>query len=194
MRADIFPDFLEGDAEHVAPRLLGCELVSSINGLTSRVRIVEVEGYHQRDAASHSFRGMTPRTKTMFGPSGYAYVYFTYGMHYCVNVVTGVPGVGQGVLIRAAEPVEGIENLQANRQVKRRVDLTNGPAKLTKALGINRDYNGHDLRKSPLRLVMQSALDPDQIITTTRVGISRDIDRPWRFYIKDNPYVSKPWV
>lgn len=189
-----FIDFLDGDAEQVAPRLLGCELLSSINGLTARVKIVEVESYRQDDAASHSFRGQTARTATMFGPSGHAYVYFTYGMHYCLNVVTGEAGVGQGVLIRAVEPIEGVENLQINRQVSRSVDLTNGPAKLTKALGVNHDYNGHDLRKPPLQLVNRPVLKPDDIITTTRVGISRDIDRPWRFYIKNNPYVSKPWL
>lgn len=189
-----FVDFLDGDAEQVAPRLLGCELLSSINGLTARVKIVEVESYRQDDAASHSFRGQTARTATMFGPSGHAYVYFTYGMHYCLNVVTGEAGVGQGVLIRAVEPIEGVENLQINRQVSRLVDLTNGPAKLTKALGVNHDYNGHDLRKPPLQLVKRPVLKPDDIITTTRVGISRDIDRPWRFYIKNNPYVSKPWL
>ena len=189
-----FVDFLDGDAEQVAPRLLGCELLSSINELTARVKIVEVESYRQDDAASHSFRGQTARTATMFGPSGHAYVYFTYGMHYCLNVVTGEAGVGQGVLIRAVEPIEGVENLQINRQVSRSVDLTNGPAKLTKALGVNHDYNGHDLRKPPLQLVNRPVLKPDDIITTTRVGISRDIDRPWRFYIKNNPYVSKPWL
>lgn len=189
-----FPDFLSDQSEVVAPRLLGCELICSINGLSSRLRIVETEAYHQSDAASHSFRGQTPRTKAMFGPSGHAYVYFTYGMHYCFNIVTGQVGEGAGVLIRAGEPLDGVENIQFNRSVKRQVDLTNGPAKLCQALGITRDFNGHSLRDSPLQLVERPVLKPSQIITTTRVGISRDIDRPWRFYIKDNPYVSRPWA
>lgn len=189
-----FPGFLGGKSELVAPRLLGCEIDCQINGINSRVRIVETEAYHQSDAASHSYRGETPRTKAMFGPSGHAYVYFMYGMHYCLNIVTGQTGEGAGVLIRAVEPIDGIDGLLTNRPVKRQIELTNGPAKLCQALGIKAEINGHDMRRAPLRLIDRPALDMTDMVVSTRIGISRDIDRPWRFYIKSSSYVSKPWI
>lgn len=187
--ADSFA-FLNQSAEVVAPRLLGCILEREINGHLIRVRIVETEAYDQTDAASHSYKGRTPRTEIMFGPSGHLYVYFTYGMHYCCNIVTGPEGVGSAVLIRAVEPLEGEELMQELRGHSG-VALTNGPAKLCQALGINKEMNGHDIRESPLVLRIQPALPASRVTQTTRVGISHAKDVPWRFYITGNPYVSK---
>jgi len=177
----------------VAPRLLGSVLVREINGVQVSGRIVETEAYNQSDAASHSFKGRTPRTEIMFGPAGFLYVYFTYGMHYCCNVVTGEDGVGEAVLIRAVEPL-GDHDKQAmgvNRKGRTGVDITNGPAKLCQALQIEKSLNGHDLRTSPLRLQLQPALAEADIVRTTRIGISQAKDEPWRFYIRGNSYVSK---
>ncbi len=126
----------------------------------------------------------------MFGPPGHLYVYFTYGMHYCCNIVVGPEKYGAAVLIRALEPLEGEEIMQT-RRARTGLELTNGPAKLCQALGITKELNGHDLRTSPLRLFAKPQLAPKDIIQTTRIGISQAKDVPWRFYIRDNPYVSK---
>jgi DNA-3-methyladenine glycosylase len=184
--------FLENFSPLAAPRLLGCEFERTLDGHTLRARIVEVEAYDQADAASHSYRGRTPRNDVMFGPSGYLYVYFTYGMHYCMNVVTGPDGHGAGVLIRAVEPLEGLEIMQQNRKNKLAKELTNGPGKVTQALGINRELGGHDLHEAPLKLIVKPAVLDEQIVRTTRVGISSAKDVPWRFYIAGNPWVSRP--
>lgn len=191
-REKITPNWcvLDDDAEVVAPLLLGSILERTLDGKVVRVRIVEVEAYHQTDAASHSFKGKTQRTEVMFGPAGYLYVYFTYGMHYCCNIVVGKEGDGTAVLIRAVEPIEGWEALEARRHTDGH-SLTNGPAKLCQALGITRELNGHDLHDEPLKLYLKPRLPFQEIVTTTRVGISKDKARLWRFYIKDNPYVSK---
>jgi DNA-3-methyladenine glycosylase len=183
---------LAGDAVEVAPRLLGCLLVRELeDGTRISGRIVETEAYHQSDAASHSYKGKTPRTEIMFGPPGFVYVYFTYGMHYCVNVVTGPEGEGSAVLIRAIEPVEGIERMRANRGGLETTQLTNGPAKLCQALQIDKQLNGHDLHTLPLQLRVQPPIDASEIVTTTRIGITKDAHRPWRFYVAGNPFVSK---
>ncbi len=182
--------FLNDSVENAARRLLGCILERELNGHIIRVRIVEVEAYDQTDAASHSFKGSTPRTDVMFGPPAHLYVYFTYGMHYCCNIVTGPQGTGAAVLIRAVEPVEGVELLQENRPVDG-VSLSNGPAKLCQALLIDKTLNGHDLLKAPLKLIAQPPLDPSGITQTTRIGISQANELPWRFYISDNAFVSR---
>lgn len=182
---------LEGSADIVAPRLLGCYLVRKLDGRRLSGKIVETEAYTQEDAASHSYRGETARTRVMFGPAGFLYVYFTYGMHYCANVVAGPPGRGAAVLLRAIEPVEGEEVMSMRRGGLNGKQLTNGPAKLCYALGIDRSLYGHDLHEPPLKLVIKPPLEVQQIVQTTRVGITRDTDRPWRFYIKGNEYVSK---
>jgi DNA-3-methyladenine glycosylase len=128
----------------------------------------------------------------MFGPAGHAYVYFTYGMHYCMNVVTGLHGHGSAVLIRALEPLEGEDVMSLNRRGITGKNVTDGPAKLCQALRINKQLNAHDLRQPPLQLVIKPQLKPTEIIQTTRIGISHDTHRPWRFLIKENPYVSHP--
>jgi len=155
-----------------------------------RVKIVETEVYDETDAASHSYKGRTPRTDIMFGPPGHLYVYFTYGMHYCCNVVTGVEGMGAAVLIRAVEPVDGLELMEGFRN-KSGIELSNGPAKLCQALAIDKALNGHDLTASPLRLHINAPLPSSEITQTTRVGIRHAKDVPWRFYITNSTYVSK---
>lgn len=185
-------DFLQADAVQVAKQLLGCELLLTDSAGGIRLKIVETEAYHQTDAASHSYKGKTPRTEVMFGPAGFLYVYFTYGMHYCMNVVTGPEGEGSAVLIRAAEPLAGKTVLQQNRPGKKGVELTNGPAKLCQARGVTTTWSGHDLHKKPLQLVPKPPLSSSEIVQTTRIGISQAQEKPWRFYIRNNPYVSRP--
>ncbi|MDN5274577.1 MAG: DNA-3-methyladenine glycosylase [Candidatus Saccharibacteria bacterium] len=181
---------LDGAVDVIARRLLGCELEREMDGEVTRARIVETEAYDQTDAASHSYKGRTPRTDIMFGPSGHLYVYFTYGMHYCCNIVVGGEGYGAAVLIRAVEPMSGEHILRRRRGDKSGVEITNGPAKLCQALDIDKRLNGHDLRKPPLRLLMKPELT-DEIVVSTRIGISQARDKQWRFYMKDNPYVSR---
>lgn len=184
---------LEGPAEEVAPRLLGSRLIRILDDGRRLVgRIVEVEAYDQSDAASHSYKGRTPRTDVMFGPAGHLYVYFTYGMHYCCNIVTGPSGHGSAVLIRGIEPLEGTDMMQENRGGRSIHELTNGPAKVCQAYGITRGMNGHDLSKPPLLIQLESPLPADHIVTTTRVGITQAKEMPWRFYERGNPFVSKP--
>lgn len=183
--------FLHGRASEIAPRLLGGILERTLDGKALRARIVEVEAYDQTDVASHSYKGETPRTKIMFGDAGHLYVYFTYGMHYCCNIVVGEKGYGAAVLIRAVEPLDGDEEMSKRRGGRSGRDLTNGPAKFCQAFGISLDMNGHLLSESPLQFFLQPELPPSQIVTTTRIGISRGKDTPWRFYIHANPYVSR---
>jgi len=185
-------DVLSGASEAVAPRLLGCHLIRELHGRTLIGKIVETEAYDQADAASHSYRGPTERTRVMFGPAGYLYVYFTYGMHYCCNVVTGPAGHGSAVLIRAIEPIEGQEIMLQNRHGVVGKNLTNGPAKVCQALAIDKVLNGHDLREPPLKLILQPEIPKDQIVQTTRIGITKDMHRRWRFYINNSGYVSRP--
>lgn len=187
-RDDFLP--LITDVATAARRLLGCIIERQIDGQVLRGRIVEVEAYDQSDVASHSYNGPTGRATTMFGPPGHSYVYFTYGMHYCCNIVVGEQGYGAGVLVRALEPLDGIDLMERHRNGKVGILLTNGPGKLCQALKIDRMLDGHDLSTVPLRLVMQPALDADTILTTTRIGISKAKDVMWRFAIIGNPYVS----
>lgn len=141
--------------------------------------------------AAHSYNGETPRTKVMFGPPGHLYVYFTYGMHYCINVVTAPVGTGEAVLIRALEPVEGLKIMQINRGGVDGHNLTNGPAKLAQALDIDKALNGHILSKVPLRLQVGQPVKSADIVQTTRIGISKSKDLKYRFYIRNNPLYRK---
>ena len=183
---------LRGQASQVAPRLLGCELIRTIDNEAVRVRIVETEAYDQNDVASHSYKGKTARTDVMFGPPGHLYVYFTYGLHYCCNIVVGPKGYGSAVLIRAVEPMQGLDVIKARRPKATDLNLTNGPAKLCQGLAIDRRLNGHDLARPPLQLLVRPKLAAADIIQTTRIGISRAKDTKWRFYLANNHYVSKP--
>ena len=160
-------------------------------------KIVEVEAYDGSvDQAAHTFIGRTKRNEIMFRQGGYLYVYFTYGVHFCSNVVTGNEGQGTAVLIRALEPVFGIETMIINRfgrdlkNDKEKLNLTNGPGKICQAFKINRDHYGADLTGNEIFIIDQPAMDNKNIIVTKRIGISKSIDLPWRFYIKDNPWVS----
>jgi DNA-3-methyladenine glycosylase len=160
-------------------------------------RIVETEAYLKDDPACHAFRGPTPRNAAMFGPPGHAYVYFTYGMHFCFNAVTAPAGVGEAVLIRAIEPLQGVETMRRRRQVPpdapaaRGRHLARGPGRLTQALGIGREQNGVDLTQGRL-VILPGEGPPEAIIATPRVGIRQAADRPWRFLIPGHPCVSQP--
>ncbi len=183
-------DCLRTGAVSAAKQLLGSLLVANINDKPVRLRIVETEAYDQSDAASHSFKGKTLRTEVMFGPAGFLYVYFTYGMHYCCNVVVGEVGYGAAVLIRAVEPLDIDSILSERRGGRSGIEMTNGPAKLCQALSITTAMNGHNLANPPLKLLMSSRLNDNEILKARRVGIKKSKDSLWRFYIRDNPYVS----
>lgn len=176
-----------------APLLLGCELVRQTPKGLVKLKIVETEAYHQDDPASHSFRGITLRTAPMFNRGGLIYVYFTYGMHYCINIVTGRRGVGEAVLLRAAEPLEGIEIIKNNRGIEDVKNLTNGPGKLAQALGItDTKLSGERLSKNSLQLLPPKTTIPkEKIAVSPRIGIRRAVEQPWRFYIKGSPFVSR---
>lgn len=186
----MFPDFLEEPVDEVARKLLGCTLEREIDGRTVVVRIVETESYDQEDEASHAYGGERERNKTMFEEAGRLYVYFTYGMHYCCNVVTGQKGYGSGVLIRAVEPISGLEIIEENRGLTGK-NTTNGPAKLTQALKIDFEFQSHDLRDAPLKLMAGGLRDDEKIETSARIGISKARNHERRFFISGNRYVSR---
>ena len=175
----------------VALNLLGNYLVHYTSQGTCVGRIVETEAYLSDDPACHASRGMTKRNQVMFGPPGHAYVYFVYGMYYCFNVVTGPSGVGEAVLIRALEPVKGIDLMFARRpKADRPENLCNGPAKLVLAMGISKEHNGISLCERPLWLEKNS-FQKKEIVTTTRIGITEGAKLPYRFYLRDNRFVSR---
>lgn len=178
-------------AENAARELLGSYLVSTIGGIAAGGRIVETEAYlGLPDPASHAAEriGRTARNAPMFGPSGIAYVYFVYGLHWCFNVVTGEEGDPQAVLVRAIEPGFGIRQMRTRRG--RESDLTNGPARLCEALGIDGALNWHPCDRRPLLLIRGAPLSPDRIAVTGRVGIRTAEDWPLRFHIEGHPDVS----
>jgi len=175
----------------VAKELLGKYLVIEKNEIYVSGKIVETEAYiGPDDPASHAYRGLTPRNKVMFGEPGYAYVYLTYGMHHCLNFVTERKGFPAAVLIRALEPADGIEILRKRKKAKDLINLTNGPAKLCQALGIDRTLNGVDLC-SDIIYVEDRGNKPTKIVSTSRIGIKEGKDKKWRFYIENNGFVSK---
>ena len=206
----MFPDFLENPSDVAAPLLLGCTLTRTItlNGEKHKLvaRIVETEAYDQDDPASHAFGGPSERNAAMFGPAGHLYVYVSYGMHHCCNVVCGPDGFGSGCLVRAVEPLEGVEVMrelreagragkeQAERARKHPLklrDLTNGPGKVCAALGIDKELYGHELTVEPLVLEFAPLLPGETIGRSPRVGISKNIDAPKRFFIEGNEFVSR---
>jgi DNA-3-methyladenine glycosylase len=189
----VTPDFFKGTTEEVAKKLLGKILVRIIKGKILSGKIVETEAYlDENDFASHSAVGMTERNKVMFGEAGLVYVYFTYGMHYCFNVVTGETGKGSAVLIRSLEPIDGIDLMKKFRQKNDVHILTNGPAKLCQALKIDRRLNGIDLKTSK-EIFIAEPEDNEKlgIVITKRIGIKKSQDLPLRFYVKENKFVSK---
>ncbi len=227
----MFPDFLENPSDVAAPLLLGCTLTRTLtlNGEKHKLvaRIVETEAYDQDDPASHAFGGPSERNAAMFGPAGHLYVYVSYGMHHCCNVVCGPEGFGSGCLVRAVEPLEGIEVMRELREARRAHkglqaasagigceeaqtghagkeqaerarkhplklrDLTNGPGKVCAALGIDKGLYGHDLTVEPLFLDFAPLLPGETIGSSPRVGISKNIDAPKRFFIEGNAFVSR---
>jgi DNA-3-methyladenine glycosylase len=179
-------------ALHVAPDLLGRILVKRSTRLLLRGRIVEVEAYLPGDPASHAFRGRTARNDVMFWEGGHLYVYFTYGMHFCANVVTGSEGKGSAVLIRAVEPLEGIDLMRRNRSrgdLPAR-DLCNGPAKLCQAFGIGRTENGTDLCGPAIWIDEGDPPARHLIARSSRIGIRTGTEHRWRFYIKDSHFIT----
>ncbi len=169
--------------------LLGWKLVHETPEGRTAGYIVETEAYSMEDPASHAYGGETSRNGAMFRRAGTIYVYFTYGMHYCVNIVTGEEGHGQGVLIRAIEPCEGLELMKRRRNLHDNRNLANGPAKLVQAMGVRLEQRGSHISDGPLFL--EPGIRPSAITRTTRVGISKGRNLKRRFYITDNPYVSK---
>ena len=214
----MFPDFLENPSDVAAPLLLGCTLTRTItlNGEKHKLvaRIVETEAYDQDDPASHAFGGPSERNAAMFGPAGHLYVYVSYGMHHCCNVVCGPEGFGSGCLVRAVEPLESVEVMrelreagragkahtghagkeQAERARKHPLklrDLTNGPGKVCAALDIDKELYGHGLTVEPLVLDFAPLLPGEIIGSSPRVGISKNIDAQKRFFIEGNEFVSR---
>jgi DNA-3-methyladenine glycosylase len=192
-------DDLEAGPLRVAPYLLNKILVHGDRA----GRIVEVEAYHgSDDPASHAYRGRTPRTAVMFGPPGFLYVYFTYGMHWCANVICGPEGQAAGVLIRALDPIAGVKEMWEARPAARlERDLCNGPAKLCQALGITGADNGADLLAAPsrsgsatgglVRLLDDGTPPPRRPGRGTRIGIKVATEKRWRFWVPGNPSVSR---
>lgn len=175
----------------VARQLLGMRLVRVVGGVRLAGRIVETEAYRQGDPAAHCNRGLTPRNRSMFGRPGLAYVYFTYGSCFCMNVVCEPEGAGAGVLLRALEPEEGLEAMAAARGRER--DLASGPGRLCQAMNIDRALDGVDLLAGGELFLEAGEPVPDPLVARTpRIGISRAQDRPWRFAVVDNPHVSRP--
>jgi len=184
-------EFFEKPTIEVAKELLGCYLINEINGKKVAGKIVETEAYLENDPGSHSANGMTKRNEQMFKEPGTAYVYFTYGMYYCFNVVTNSVGKGEAVLIRALEPLEGIEIMKKNRSKENTKELCSGPAKLVIAMGITKQDNGKDLINGKLGIEVPEEKEKFEIVETTRIGISRGAELKYRFYIKDNEFVSR---
>jgi len=175
----------------VAKKLLGKYLVRIYKGAVLAGKIVEVEAYRgQNDPGSHAYRRKTKRNSIMFGPPGFAYVYFCYGNHYLFNIVTEKEGLAGAVLVRALEPVSGIDKMKKNRKTGDIKILTNGPGKLTQAMNIGKAENGKDLTGSEIYLVSYEKMRKQIISATRRIGITQGLDKKWRFLIKGNRFVS----
>lgn len=194
-------DFYLQPTTTVARQLLGAVIERELpDGQILRGRIVETEAYGQADPACHSVRELpdgstehrrTARNTSMFGPPGRAYVYFTYGNQFMLNIVTQPEGVPEAVLIRALQPLDGLPEMMARRGTANPRALLSGPGKLCQALCINRELNGHDLTLAPLTLIPATSLADADIITTTRIGITHAADLPWRYYERDSVWISR---
>jgi DNA-3-methyladenine glycosylase len=180
------PEFYAREVRVVARALIGCIVR---HGETSGV-IVETEAYHESEPAAHSYVGLTARTATLFGPPGRAYVYRSYGVHAMLNVVAEPEGIGAGVLIRALEPLKGIELMRERRGLLRVEDLCSGPGKLTQALAIELGHNGGDLRRGPIRITSGPDATPE-ITVSRRIGITRAVELPWRYSLTGSRFVSR---
>ena len=194
-------DFYARPVLEVARDLIGC--VVEHRGVSGR--IVETEAYHESEPACHAFVGVTPRTRTLFGEPGVAYVYRSYGIHALLNAVCEPAGVGAAVLIRALEPLDGIEEMRLRREsagrggeraALRDRELCSGPGKLTQALGVELSENGTSLLDGPVAIrsaASGATATRTHIVAGTRIGITKAVDLRWRFCVADNPYVSRPW-
>jgi DNA-3-methyladenine glycosylase len=177
--------FFARSVHEVAPDLIGATLlVSGVGGV-----IVEVEAYHHTDPAAHSFRGPTPRNSVMFGPPGFAYVYRSYGIHWCVNFVCEETGSASAVLIRALQPTHGVAAMRRRRGLHDERSLCSGPGKLTQALGITMAHNELPLDAPPIAL--HARLAKPEVIAGVRIGITKAVDLPWRYGLKDSKFLSK---
>jgi DNA-3-methyladenine glycosylase len=183
------PSFYDRPVVEVARELIGC-VVTHVDAAGV---IVETEAYHDSEPACHAFVGLTPRTRTLFGPPGRAYVYRSYGIHALLNAVCERKGVGAAVLIRALEPVAGIDHMRARRGVEPERRLCSGPGKLTQALGIELIHNESDLLRGPIVISGRPAAWREvQIVAGRRIGITRAVDLPWRFCAADSRFLSRP--
>jgi DNA-3-methyladenine glycosylase len=178
-------DFFARPVHEVAPELIGATLL--VDGAGGR--IVEVEAYDQDDPASHSFGGRTVRTAAMFGPPGHAYVYRSYGVHWCLNLVCAEEGRAEAALVRALEPTSGLEEMRARRGLDSERALCSGPGKLCQALGINRAHDGLALDAPPFELLAREADSP--LVVGKRIGITRAVEQPWRYGLAGSPFVSR---
>ncbi|MBA3890095.1 MAG: DNA-3-methyladenine glycosylase [Gemmatimonadaceae bacterium] len=181
------------DTEQVARALLGALLETHVDGVVTSGRIVETEAYvGEHDAACHAAAGRTGRTDPLYGEPGIAYVYFIYGVHWCVNAVTRAQGLPSAVLIRALEPVEGVEAMEARRpRARKPEDLTNGPGKLCAALGITGTSNRLPLQHPPIVIRSGAPVPDDDVVETTRIGITQAADWPLRWYVQSSRHVSR---
>ena len=175
------------DAPSVARALIGATLlVDGVGGL-----IVEVEAYDEDDPASHCHPGRTPRNQAMFGPPGHAYVYFTYGLHWCLNFVCGPEGHGSGVLIRALQPTHGLERMRERRGLDDERLLCAGPGRVGQALGITKALYGLPLDQPPFKVLAPDRRQPIDVVCGPRIGIRRAVDTPWRFGLAGSRYLSR---
>ena len=179
--------FFARSVHEVAPELIGATLlVDGVGGL-----IVEVEAYHHTDPAAHSFRGRTERNAVMFGPPGHAYVYRSYGIHWCLNFVCEADGSASAVLIRAIEPTEGLARMRRRRRLDDLRLLCAGPGRVGEALGIDRGYNGLALDRPPF--LLKPAAERPELAAGPRIGITKAVDLPWRYGLKGSRFLSKPF-
>jgi DNA-3-methyladenine glycosylase len=182
------PEFFARSVHTVARELIGCRLLYAGRG----GMIVETESYDRDDPACHAYAGLTKRTATLFGPPGRAYVYLSYGIHRLFNVVAEPEGDAAAVLIRAIEPTTGLDEMRARRGQRPDTDLCSGPGKLTEALGIDLNANEADLTADPFQLLPPKPDWSGEIVTGPRVGITKAMERPWRFSLAGSPFVSRP--
>ncbi len=181
--------FFDRSVHEVAPETIGVSLfVDGVGGV-----IVEVEAYHHTDPAAHSYGGETERNAVMFGPPGYAYVYRSYGIHWCVNFVCEEKGSASAVLIRAIEPTAGLEAMRARRGVEDMRQLCSGPGKICEALGITRAHNGLALDKPPFELRARDHAMPIEVAVGPRIGITKAVEHPWRYGLKGSRFLSRPF-
>jgi DNA-3-methyladenine glycosylase len=181
-------DFFNRSVHTVAHELIGCRLLYAGRGGT----IVETESYERDDPACHAFAGLTGRTEPLFGPPGRAYVYLSYGIHSLLNFVCEPEDEAAAVLIRALEPTEGLDQMRARRGNRPDTDLCSGPGKLTEALGIGLDANEADLTADPFLLLPPEPGWSGGVTASPRVGITKAVDRPWRFSLAGSEFVSRP--